>query len=333
MPARRLGACFKSGLRLYADSRAMNPAEPRQLPAAPFKTLIDSNIRLKVVDIGANPLDDGPPPYAGLLKAGDVDLVVFEPHAPSLDELNRRKGPFETYLPQAVGDGRRHTLRICHAPGLSSVLAPNPPVMRLFHLFPVWSRVFSTQDVDTVRLDDVPETAGADFIKMDIQGGELMAFGGAINRLREVAVIQTEVSFLPLYEGQPLFSEIEIFLRQQGFMFHRFFPIASRLISPFLLDNGLYAGFSQEMQADAVFVRDFTRQELLTDRQLMVTAIIMHDCYRSFDAALFQLLELDRRNNTKLGSQYMEALQPYFPDQVVWMWKGPVKGPPTAAKP
>src|SRR4051812_38426774 len=99
---RRKDPCFKGGLRLYTDSRRMNPLDPRQLTATPFKTLISSNTRLKVVDIGANPMDGDGPPYAGLLRAGDIDLVGFEPHAPSLDELNRRKGPFETYLPQAV---------------------------------------------------------------------------------------------------------------------------------------------------------------------------------------------------------------------------------------
>ena len=138
---------------------------------------------------------------------------------------------------------------------------------------------------------------------------------------------------MPLYEGQPLFSEIEMFLRQQGFMFHRFFPILSRLISPFLLDNELYEGLSQNMQADAVFVRNFTRLDVLSDRQLMATAVIMHDCYQSFDAALFTLLELDKRNKTDLGGTYTKALQPLFPDQVVWMWKGPMQGPPATPKP
>ena len=299
---------------------------PNPLPAA-FKMLVGSDIRMKVLDIGANPLDGDDPPYAGLLRAGDIDLVGFEPHAPSLAELNLKKGPFETYLPYAVGDGQRHTLNICHAPGLSSLLKPNPPVMKLFHLFPMWSRVFSTVDLDTVRLDDVPEAAGADFIKIDIQGGELAVFHNAVERLRGVSVIHTEVSFLKMYQDQPLFSEVELFLRQQGFMFHRFFPIESRLISPFLIDHNFWGAMSQVTQADAIFVRDFTRLEAFNDRQLLVTATIMHDCYQSFDAALFVLLELDRRLGTVAGERYLAALQSYFPGQVAWIWRGPVKAP------
>jgi hypothetical protein len=30
-------------------------------------------------------------------------------------------------------------------------------------------------------------------------------------------VITTEVEFVPLYEGQPLFGDIDVFLRQHGF--------------------------------------------------------------------------------------------------------------------
>ncbi len=295
----------------------------------PFKTLVDSAVRLKVVDIGANALDGEEPPYAALLNAGDIDLVGFEPHAESLADLNRQKGPFESYLPLAVGDGLRHTLRVCHAPGLSSLLAPNPAVMKLFHLFPIWSRVFSTVELETVRLDDVRPTAGADFIKIDIQGGELMVFSHATERLKDVSVIHTEVSFVPMYLGQPLFSEVEIFLREQGFMFHRFFPLVSRLLRPFLIDRDFYGGMSQSMQADAVFVRDFTRPELFSDRQLMATATIMHDCYQSFDAALFVLLEFDRRHGTGFGESYMAGLQPCFPGQTAWMWNGPVRPQPT----
>lgn len=55
----------------------------------------------------------------------------------------------------------------------------------------------STREVETVRLDDVPETASVDLLKIDIQGGELMVFQNAERRLADALVIQTEVEFLP----------------------------------------------------------------------------------------------------------------------------------------
>jgi FkbM family methyltransferase len=279
-------------------------------PAIPsFKALTDTRVRIKAVNIGANDSDGHAPPYAGLLAAGDVDVVGFEPNLKALAELNARKGPCETYLPHAIGDGGRHTLNICFAPGMTSLLKPNPAVLKLFHAFPGWGQVLSTETLDTVRLDDIAETAGAELLKIDIQGGELMAMRHAEARLRDLLVIHTEVEFLPMYVDQPLFSDIDLFLRQHGFVFHKFEPTVSRTIAPMLVNNDIYAGMSQLLWADAIFVKDFTRLDLFTERQLLGMAAIMHDCYRSFDLALRLLTEHDARAGTQLGATYLSRLQ------------------------
>ena len=85
-----------------------------------------------------------------------------------------------------------------------------------------------------MRLDDSPETEGADLIHLDVQGAELMVFQNALRRLADAVVIHTEVEFLPLYIDQPLFGDIDVFLRGQGYLFHRFSPIVSRTIQPML---------------------------------------------------------------------------------------------------
>jgi FkbM family methyltransferase len=282
----------------------MDPASTK----TSLNTLINTNIRVKVVDIGANPLE-GTPPYLALLQAGHADVVGFEPNPEALEKLNQMKGPHETYLPYAVADGGRHTLHFCQAPGMTSLLVPNSAVLNLFHGFPDWGRVTSVTDIDTVRLDDVLETAGAEFIKIDIQGGELMVFSHAEARLKDTLVIQTEVEFMPMYVGQPLFSEVEMFLRQRGFMFHRFFPAVSRVIKPLLVGNDPYAGLSQALWADAIFVRDITRLELLSDQQLLGMAAIAHDCYQSIDLVLHLLTEHDRRKSTQFGATYLTGLR------------------------
>jgi FkbM family methyltransferase len=273
-----------------------------------FRALTASDVRIKVVDIGANPIETAPP-YASLLRRGDAAIVGFEPNPEGLANLNAQKGPFETYLPHAIGDGRRHRLRFCQAPGMTSLLEPNPAVLNLFHGFPVWGQVIATEEVDTVRLDDVPETAGVDLLKMDIQGAELMVLRNAEARLADALVIQTEVEFLPMYIDQPLFGDIDLYLRQHGFVFHRFFPEVSRTIRPLLMDNNIYAGLSQLLWADAVFVRDFTKPELLSDRQLQAMAAIMHECYQSVDLALHLLTEHDRRTAGDMAARYLSGLQ------------------------
>lgn len=274
----------------------------------PFKALTDAAVRVKVTDIGANPIDSDPP-YALLLRNGDAEVIGFEPNPAALAKLNGQKGPNETYLPYALGDGKRHTLRFCQAPGMTSLLEPNPAVLSLFHGFPDWGRVLDTAEVDTVRLDDIPETEGIDLVKMDIQGAELMVLRNAEARLAEVLVIQTEVEFLQMYVDQPLFGDVDLFLRQKGFVFHRFFPTVSRTIQPLLVDNNIYAGLSQLLWADAIFVRDFTRLDTYSDRQLLAAAMILHECYQSIDLVLRLLAEHDRRTGGALGPRYLAGLQ------------------------
>ena len=45
----------------------------------------------------------------------------------------------------------------------------------------------------------------------------------------------------------------------------------------------------------------------LTADQLLRLAVILHDCYRSYDVALYLLTEYDRRRGTKHGQEYMKA--------------------------
>ena len=153
------------------------------------------------------------------------------------------------------------------------------------------------------------EARDADMLKIDIQGGELMAMTHAEALLESLLVIQTEVEFLPMYVDQPLFSDIDQFLRSRGFVLHRFFPTVSRAIAPMVVNNDIYAGGSQLVWADAVFVRDFTRLDRFSDRQLLTAAAILHECYGSFDLALYLLLEHDRRTGAVLGPNYLAGLQ------------------------
>lgn len=276
-------------------------------PPSSLFAILDIQATVKVVDVGANPID-GDPPYAGLLRAGHAEVVGFEPNRAALATLERRKGPRETYLPHAVGDGRSHTLRHCQAPGMTSLLEPNPAVLALFHGFAEWGRVVRTEPVDTVRLDDIPQTAGMDLLKLDVQGAELMVLEHAAERLAGAVVVQAEVEFLPMYRDQPLFAEIDQCLRRHGFALHRFDPLVSRVVKPLVLDNNKLAGFSQLLWADAIYVRDLTRLDRLSPAKLLGAAVILHDCYRAYDVALFLLLQHDRATGSAHAPRYLGAL-------------------------
>ena len=274
----------------------------------PFRTLTGENPPLKILDIGANPIT-GPEPHVALLQGGNAQLIGFEPNREAFDALNARKSPSEVYLPYAIGDGSRRKLHICEASDMTSLLEPNPDVLNLFHGFPNWGKVLSVAEVDTRRLDDVPETAGADYINLDVQGAELMVLQGATARLADVVVVHCETDFLKMYKDQPLFGEIEQFLRGRGFAFHRFSTVVSRMVQPLSIGQDIYAGLSQQFWADSVFIRDLTRLDALSDKQILAMAAILHDCYQSVDVVVHLLIAYDRRTGRDLAGSYLNRLR------------------------
>ena len=102
--------------------------------------------------------------------------------------------------------------------------------------------------------------------------------------------------------------QVDRFMRDHGFAFHRFYPENSRVMSPLMVGGSPYAGFSQLVWADAIFIRDVTKPEALDDRQLLAMATILHDCYGSVDVALRLLAEHDRRNGGTLSGDYLAAI-------------------------
>ena len=83
-------------------------------------------------------------------------------------------------------------------------------------------RNLGIQEVSSITLDEFCVCEGIDSIqilKMDIQGGELMALGGAVHLLasRSVDLIYTEVLFAEFYEGQAYFLDLCQFLQQHGY--------------------------------------------------------------------------------------------------------------------
>lgn len=274
---------------------------------ASLSALLPADLRVEVVDVGANPIDEVPP-YRPLMAAGRAHVTGFEPNRAALARLLQAKGPSEQYLPHAVGDGGRVTFRLCRAPGMSSTLALNLPLMRHFHGFPEWGQVVSEEVLDTVRLDEVPELASIDYLKIDVQGGELKVFEGARTRLARALCVHTEVMFQDMYLGQPLFADQDAFLRQLGFRLHCLTSPMTRTLAPMVINNDPFAGLNQLVQADAVYVRDFARLEAVPAADLLKLALIAHDVYQSYDLANLALLTLDRREGSRRSPEYLARL-------------------------
>ena len=74
--------------------------------------------------------------------------------------------------------------------------------------------------VATERLDSQLEAAAIlrpSMLKIDVQGGELGVLQGASKLIDVIDHIYLEVSFVELYENQPLFAETDAFLRSCGY--------------------------------------------------------------------------------------------------------------------
>jgi FkbM family methyltransferase len=262
-------------------------------PTDPVFSLLKPRRLTSIVDVGANPID-GDPPYKPMLQRGLCRVLGFEPQKDALDELNRRKSGLETYLPHVLGDGEEATLHICSAPGMTSLLQPNPEMLRHFHHFSQWGTVTERRRVSTRRLDDLAEVEEIDFLKIDAQGSELSVFRHGKKKLSRAVAVQTEVSFVPLYENQPIFGEVDLELRSLGFLPHAFVAVNRRMIAPLVGDDP-YGALHQLLEADAVYVRDFTRTDDMDAEQIKHLALIAHHLYHSFDLTMFCIDRLARR--------------------------------------
>jgi FkbM family methyltransferase len=235
-----------------------------------------------VVDIGANPLETAPP-YKPMLDKRLCTVTGFEPQPEAMDKLLAQKGDLETYLPYAVGSETRATLKVCHAPGMTSLLTPEPRTLNTFPGFAIFGMVTKEIPIETRALDGIAEITHIDHLKIDVQGSELSVFRSGAAKLAHATSIQTEVSFVPLYQGQPVFGDIDLALRALGFIPHMFADINKRMILPLHHADNLYSSMNQLLEADVVYVRDFTQAEKMTVEQLKHLALVAHHCYRSYD--------------------------------------------------
>jgi FkbM family methyltransferase len=268
-----------------------------------IQRMLPRPVVVDVLDIGANPID-GEAPYKGLLAAGCARVVGFEPNVDALAKLLAPGGENEKYLPYALGDGTVRPFYICAASGMSSLLEPDAEALDLFHGMPEWGAVTRVDQVQTRRLDEVQEVGAVDFVKIDVQGAELEVLRHGMAKLAEAVVVAIEVTFMPLYKAQPMFGDVDVFLRERGFLFHRFAKLYSRTIRPMLLNNDIYAGLSQAVQADAVYCRDLRRFSQLSAEKLMKLAVILHEVYGSYDLAYRALLAFD----ATLAERYLKEL-------------------------
>jgi FkbM family methyltransferase len=149
-----------------------------------------------------------------------LDYVGFEPDDRSNAEDLVRGQDYVSYtlLPFALwSENCLLEINLCRKPGVSSHFLPD---INFTQRFPRSDRfdVVGEVEVRAVRLDSV-DIKQCDFIKLDIQGGELAVLQGAEKLLPGVFGLEIEVEFLPIYKTQPLFGDICTFLAEHDLEF------------------------------------------------------------------------------------------------------------------
>lgn len=266
---------------------------------------------LRCLDVGALAISEQPEPWVEWARAGCAEVIGFEPITEECTRLNQQvtgEGSRIRYLPYALGDGAEHRLHVTNVPMTSSLYPPARSTIDLFPLLGELMRVEQQLPLQTHRLDDLPEVSPADFLKLDVQGAELMVLENATETLRDVAVLQCEVEFVELYEGQPLFADVDRCLRTQGFGFLRFAYAMGRPFNPLQRQEGPGLAISQTLWGDAIYVKDFRRRSEWNERILKAAAFVLHELYGAFDLVSLMLAELDRRAGTQWQECYLGSV-------------------------
>lgn len=152
--------------------------------------------------------------------ASKISFIGFEPDERSFHSILQEENIFAArkIIQSAIWnvDGEIE-INLCKKPKVSSCFKPNYDFIARFpkaDRFDIAKKV----KVSTNRLDSL-DLGNGDFLKLDIQGGELAALQGGPVMLKGAFGLEVEVEFLKIYQDQPLFGEICEHLAQYGFEF------------------------------------------------------------------------------------------------------------------
>jgi FkbM family methyltransferase len=261
---------------------------------------------ITILDVGAAFSER--PPYQSLVDSKRGKIFGFEPNRQACDQLNHEYGNPHRFFPFFVGDGRPATFHETNWALTGSLYEPNSRLLEKFQNLAEVVTPVAVHPVDTVRLDDIAEISDVDFIKIDIQGGELAVFKNASRALSAAVLIQTEVEFVELYKGQPMFADVDTFLRTSGFQFHTLNNFTGRAFKPLVAKGDVNSAFRQALWSDAIYVRDWMRLDELSEAKLRNYAILAHDVLRSYDLAHLVLSALDSKTGGAHAAHYLRRL-------------------------
>ncbi|MEB3881822.1 FkbM family methyltransferase [Lyngbya sp. CCY1209] len=199
------------------------------LPTLKQWGFLDS-IQITLCIVGSRKIDE----FAGL----DYDRQGWEIFAPNLtiygfdadpEACDRRNaelvakniGWTEKHIPFALWDRcGKAPLYVTKHPGCCSLYPPNDVAIERLFEYRDRHKLMSVAEVETTTLDDFFGSLETpiDFMQLDVQGAELNVLKGGDNHiLPHLLGIVAEVNFIELYKNQPLFADVDSYLRDRDF--------------------------------------------------------------------------------------------------------------------
>lgn len=215
-----------------------------------------------------------------------LNYYGFEPDQRSRNKLLAQKNNCKSYqLNDKIVSNKNEIkeIHLCKAPMTSSVYPPNREYLDLFADSDRFD-VVSKEKLKTTTIDHL-DLGVTDFIKLDIQGGELNAIKGADETLQTCLGLEIEVEFLPIYEKQPLYADVTNYLKKFNFEFIDFLRICR------WERNDIYTSRGQAAWGDGLYLKtpEFIAQNV-SDTDTIKRYIAICLLYHKIDL-IFSLLE------------------------------------------
>jgi len=232
-------------------------------------------VHITICNVGSRKLNEADD-YASRdwgLFTPNLSIYGFDADADACDaanaDLERRQVNWtEKHIPLALGKTiDETTLYVTQNPMCSSLYPPNEHYLARFVDLPELVNLDFTVEIETTTLDEFCKQEGIeniDFLQVDVQGADLSVLQGAEGILKTVLAVQTEVEFSHLYVNQPLFADVDTYLRAQDFtFFHLTTAYVPRARSPIVFRS--HSG--QLLWGDAFYICDLLQEaEMLHSR-------------------------------------------------------------------
>lgn len=249
----------------------------------------------------------------------DIRKIGFEPDVEECKRLNSNQlQANERFYPYAIHkDAGTKTFYLTEFGASSGFYQPDPKWVKRISQADQTMTIASEIEMDTVSFDDFCSKKTfpyIDYIKIDTEGCELDILQGAERMLKSSAlVLNLETWIQSVHIGQPVFSDIDQYLRSLGFILYEICPYRhARKVLPEISNNPVPgpAKNGQVIWAQSLYMRDIVG-ELQNGNEFgrayahhdLIKAACFMDIFCLHDCAI-ELMLYAKENNLIPGINY-----------------------------